>query len=138
MAGDYGLIVDVTLTADTIGPADQPANPPQSSINYDNYKQGVGALISHLNAHGHFNVMYDLQNEHTREETDPRTSTYRRGSWRTSWLTRRTSPTNPSLSRLNNPTAHPLRAMRPSILAKTPWPTTNRELPVGGETPGLS
>ena len=71
MAGDYGLIVDVTLTADTIGPADQPANPSQSSINYDNYKQGVGALISHLNAHGHFNVMYDLQNEHTRGGNGP-------------------------------------------------------------------
>jgi hypothetical protein len=70
-ASAYGLVVDVTFGADTIGPADQPSPPNGSTISYDNYKNGVTAVISYLSAHGYSNVMYDLQNEHTRLGNGP-------------------------------------------------------------------
>jgi hypothetical protein len=56
----YGLVVDVTWTADTVGPVGASG---RGTLDYARYKQALGTVTSMLAGPGYNHVLFDLQNE---------------------------------------------------------------------------
>ena len=69
LAAEYGLVVDLSMSAESVGPADEDPNMYSPTLDYSDYLAGITSLASALS--GYDNLMWDVQNEADKPDNGP-------------------------------------------------------------------